>query len=167
MPSPRLKGISRHIGNEGEIVNDDSLFPLYVSNSRGVWDYNQVVAWYEARNRIYDAAVHRGLKVFLITDISELKPPNATLRKQLSDLGQKYDAPYRGVWIGQVFIMTNPLLRGIVTAVNWLSPSGFVAPTSTAPSLRQAINIMNKAYREAKAKPPEVPPDFKLPSFSS
>jgi hypothetical protein len=163
-PSPH-KGITHMVGKEGEILWDDRHAPIYLANSYGRWDEAQVEGWYKQRNEVFDHSIAQGLKVFLISDISELAAPEATMRKRLGEFGQKYDTPYKGNWIGQVFIMTNPLLRGIVTAVNWLNPNGFVAPTFTAPTMAQAIQEMEKCYLREDLEVPSLPRDYKYPAY--
>lgn len=167
-PASPLKGVSYlHgvIGAGSQILWDDTHCPVFCANSRGNWDYEQVLAWYVNRNAQYDYAIAKGKKVFLISDISLLSAPDAVLRKQLSDLGQKYDIPYKGKWLGQVFIMTNPILRGIVTAVNWLSPNGFAVPTTTASTMAHAVTEMQNAYKKAGEEPPDFPRDYQFPAW--
>lgn len=163
-----LKGVTYLHGANGEgsqILWDDTHCPVFLASSRGNWDYEQVLQWYTNRNLQYDYAIAKGKKVYLISDISLLNAPDAVLRKQLSEMGQKFDTPYKGTWLGQTFIMTNPILRGIVTAVNWLSPNGFAVPTTTASTMALAIVEMQKAYKRAGEEPPDFPREYQFPSF--
>ena len=159
-------GIFHLPGQRGEILWDCRFSPVFMANSYGAWDEEQVVQWYTNRNQHFDRAIAKGQLVYLISDISNLDAPDANMRKRLGEFGHKYDTPYKGKWIGQTFIMTNPVLRGVVTAVNWLNPNGFVAPTTTAPTMSRAIDLMRSVYQRADHMAPELSDDYSYPAFS-
>lgn len=160
--------VTHVFGPDGEIVHDDTYAPIFVTRNTGKWSEAQLREWYTLRTRGFKEAVAQGQKFFWISDVSTIKPPDALIRKIIADLQTQHDQDFKGkdVFIGQAFIMTSTLLRGIVAAINWLSPEGnMVAPIHNVPSMEAALSACEKAYELHNLPMPSFPSNYQWPAF--
>jgi hypothetical protein len=166
---PPLKGVQsfKGVGPGSIILFDDTHLPVFTMRSRGAWDAGQLEAFYKVRNVAIDQAIKLGQKVFLFSDMSNLVAPDAVLRKQIAELDETYTKQYHGEVLGYALIMSSTVMRGILTAVNWIAGGGkgLPIPTSAVPDLDGAIKDMQKAYQRNNLEPPNFPRDYKFPEF--
>ncbi|PRP97910.1 hypothetical protein ENSA5_31440 [Enhygromyxa salina] len=159
MAAPPLKGITRIKAPGCEVHWDDTYSPIFFANTVGVVNMEVMEQWYAVRNPAYARAMSLGQKAMLVSDVSNMTPPDAVMRKELALLGEKEDEAFRGVVLGQVFIMSNPVLRGVVTALQWISPNALV-PTVTAASLKDAARQVERHYTRAGLPMPPYPDNY-------
>ena len=157
--SPDLKGRTRLKGEGWEVHFDDTYSPIFFSISHGLLDLEAMEQWYNVRNPAYDHARRQGHKVVLVSDVGNLAPPDALMRKKIADMGEQEDEAYRDQILGQVFVMSNPVLRGIVTALQWISPNALVQ-TVTAATLTDARKQVERYYTRAELPMPPYPDDY-------
>lgn len=143
----------------GDMVWDDSCAPIYFTNNRGTWTVEQLRKWYENRTETFLKEIAKGHKVFHIGDFSEAAMPDALLRKALADLQAEFDVEFmdKGTWLGQCYVVRNPLMRGLITAVQWMT-GGLAAPATTAADLRGAVRVAEQAYRAHGLEMPQTVP---------
>lgn len=153
---------------EGELVFDDRYAPIFTTNNIGKWDPSGLREWYALSRAAIHKSVDAGHKAFFIGDISKAASPDAVMRKVIAELQEEFDAPFRGTetWIGQCYVISNVVMRGIVTAVQWMMPGGSPAPMTTAPNMTGALKIAEQAYAKYGLQMPDFPRDYEFPPFS-
>lgn len=166
---PTLKGVTsfKGVGSSSVILFDDTHHPVFTMKSRGAWDAAQLEAFYKVRNVAIDQALAEGHKVFLFSDMSNLVAPDAVLRKQIAELDETYTKQYHGQVLGYALIMSSTVMRGILTAVNWIAGGGkgLPIPTAAVPDLDGAVREMQRAYQKMNLEPPNFPRDYVFPEF--
>ena len=155
-------------GETGEIVFDDRYAPIFTTTNKGVWQIPQLREWFVVSRREMLRVISEGKKVFFIGDISNVASPDAVTRKAIADFQDEFDVPFKGndTFIGQCYVISNPLMRGLVTAVNWMT-GGFVAPHFTAPTMRSALRVAEQCYEKRGLELPFFPDDYEFPAFKS
>jgi hypothetical protein len=153
-------------GLEGELVWDDRYAPIFTTLNVGKWDRQQLREWYVISRKAMLQSVEKGHKVFFIGDISNVAAPDALIRKALADFQDEFDGPFKGtdVWIGQCYIIANVVMRGIVTAVQWMTPGGVAAPASTAQNFAAALKTAEQTYAKYGLPMPAFPRDYEFPA---
>lgn len=166
---PSKKDVSsfKGSGSGSMILFDTTYSPAFTMMSRGAWDAGQLEAFYKVRNVAIDNAVAAGHKVFILSDISNLIAPDAVLRRQIAQLDETYTKQYHGQVLGYALIMSSTVMRGILTAVNWIAGGGkgLPIPTVAVANLETAIQEMHKAYQRIDVNPPPFPEDYQFPTF--
>lgn len=154
-----------HMQSEiGDLVYDDSCAPIFFANNRGHWTAPVVEKWYQVRNESFHKAIAQGHKVFHIGNFANVATPDALLRQKIAEYQKAYDVDFmrKETWIGQCYIIPNPIMRGFITAVQWMAGE-FAAPATTASDLEGALKIARKAYGKFGLELPPVPADYQFP----
>jgi hypothetical protein len=167
MPSPPLKGITHLYDNtkKSEAVWDDTYFPVLTVATNGLPVMDLMAQFYHHRDQCLEYAKQNGIRTVLMSDLSHMKTPDAVERRKLSELAAEKDAPFIGSHLGTVFIVTNPLVRGIITAVSWVVGES-VVPASYAPNVARAAKEIGRLYTAAGLGTPEFPEDYSYEPFT-
>jgi hypothetical protein len=99
------------------ILFDESRFPLVIA-AFGEVPTSEEFETFLAR---LDALLARGRHA-VILDASRASPLPAGLRRRQAEWNAKRTLTVIRRSAGVAFVVTNPLIRGIVTAINWLHP---------------------------------------------
>ena len=99
-------------------VFDDSRFPIVVATAFGI----PTSAEYEAFLAGLDGYLARGRHA-VILDASKASPLPAVLRRRQAEWIVARQALLTQFCAGFTVVIANPLIRGTITAINWLSPS--------------------------------------------
>jgi hypothetical protein len=97
---------------------DESGFPLVVATFRGQMTAS-LLAPYFAR---VDAWYRDQLSYACVFDIARCDIPSAADRKRIAATIAAYEAKVERFCVGAALVVTNPVLRGAVTAVLWVHP---------------------------------------------
>ncbi len=125
-------------------IVDDSHWPIVVTTLPESPQHDDLVALTEAHDRILD----RGERYATITDLSFLrKPPGARERKISADWTNANSARIARLNVGSAVIVPNAILRGAMTAVNWIrrAPNGEVHVAT----MRDALEHVRKELEAA------------------
>lgn len=108
----------------------------------------------------------RGVRYATITDLSTLVGlPGADTRKRIADFNLRIEGRARRLTLATAIVAPNALLRGAMTAVNWLSPPPY--PQAIVADRRAAIDALEGFYREAREPIPAAFGRFRAESTSA
>lgn len=95
-------------------------------------------------------------KVVLVHLVDGAEPPSATTRKYLADRSKADPRLAPGnVQFMQVMCVSNPLLRGVLTAVNWMTGKD-TFPMAYEPDLPKGIDTAKAILDAAKLPYPKI-----------
>lgn len=149
-----------HTVGTGSYVLDGRFFPLLITGWFGDLTHELVVHFFEARSEFTSHAKQAGLKVIQITESSRMGVPTAAVRKSIADHTLQADAN-SGVMIEYVVVIPSSIMRGVVTAVNWISGDKGT-PMVNVGSLDAAFSRVEKVFSNAGIKF-TAPADYKMP----
>lgn len=116
---------------------DDRYSPLLLTHFRGELDI-PMGEWFEATaHRFVRREAARGRKVVHINDASGTTRTSPEMRKFWADATKRAPAVVVENTLANVLVLTNPMMRGVITAVGWLNPE--VAALKVYSSRDQAI----------------------------
>jgi hypothetical protein len=140
---------------EVKLTVDNRFYPIVLAQIHGGWAEDTIDYYFlRWRNPLAEHAHSEGKAIIVIFDLTASKPPSAILRKRAGDYAQ-HDKDQVG-FLKSIMIVTNPLIRGIITAINWLAGDVPIALVKSVPdALRMAVEQMAKSGIEH----PKVDPD--------
>lgn len=100
------------------VLVDESRFPLVVVTFREVADDREFDAYLDRMS----ALVRRQKKNVVILDASEAGAAPASQRKKQADWITQNSELLRAHSLGTAFVISSPLVRGMLTAIFWLQP---------------------------------------------
>ncbi len=133
---------------ESSIVVDDRRFPIVTVTFRGDATDAQFRAYLDQMTRMVD----RREKNAVIMDAREaVRTPPIQRRMQSEWMKTHHDSLAR--WsVGTAFVITSPLVRGVLTAILWLSP--MATPYTVVGTVEEAESWAREQLRRAGATPP-------------
>lgn len=124
-------------GTTGAVVIDDRYAPLVVSSFIGDVDLS-LGTWYEQiTQRLISSQFSQGRRVVNIHDASLATRTSAEMRKFWAEMSARNEATMQTKTLANLIVVTNPILRGVITAVSWLNPK--VAKLQVFSSLDAAV----------------------------
>ncbi len=151
-------------GPTGAIVIDDRYAPLIVSSFIGDVDLS-VGVWYEkAVQRIIQQQTLDGRRVVNVHDASRSTRTSPEMRKFWADMSARNAATIEARTLANVVVVTNPLIRGVLTAVSWMNPR--VASMKIFSTLDEAVSEATAMLDEA-GTPVVLPPQGYQPPDTS
>ncbi len=151
-------------GSAGAIVIDDRYSPLIVTSFMGDVDL-QVGTWYEKTiQRIIERETLYGRRVVNVHDASRSTRTSPEMRKFWAEMSARNHATMDAKMLGNIVVITSPLMRGVLTAVGWLNPrvASLQVFASVDSAVTEALEIL-----EAAGTPAAVPEGgYKLPTQS-
>ncbi len=143
---------------EGSVVLDDRHFPVIITKWIGTLTEDQMRAYFEHTAQLLGRAKMEGLKVLQVSDATETERPPATVRKAISELNDVQTEHFGDVVLKPNYVaMDNVLLRGTVTAINWISRNALdVEAHRDMPSTLEAA--LARLDSEGQARPPGLDP---------
>ena len=120
----------------GPITVETATWPLVVVTFRGAPGDGELADMLAE----YARCLARREPFFAVNDALGLAiAPNAAQRKLIA-AGMKQSAEAARRWlVGAAAVISNPILYGVITAINWLSP--FPCPISPSATLHEAVQI--------------------------
>lgn len=101
----------------------------------------------------HEALLARGRRYCTITDLSQIAGlPEATTRKRIADWQQKIEPVMRRWTVGTAIVAPSSMLRGAMTALNWLSPPPY--PQEIVADRVAAIAALEAIYARSKEPVP-------------
>ena len=137
----------------GTLELDESGFPLVVVTFRGQMSAS-VLASYFARVHVW---ARDQLCFACVYDISRIEIPTAGERKAITDVMTTHEAIVERHCLGAAIVASNPLLRGMVTAILWIQP--IKHPHAVVSTRREALTlcagwIANKSSTSTSSRSP-------------
>lgn len=130
-------------------IIDESYEPLIVTVMPARFTDAEITAFL-AR---HEALLARGRRYCTITDLSQIAGlPEATTRRRIADWQQKVESTMRKWTVGTAIVAPSNLLRGAMTALNWLSPPPY--PQEIVADRAAAITALEGIYARAKEPVP-------------
>lgn len=149
--------IERVVDGSAEVVFDDSLSPILIATWWGQATDTTIDAFHAWVGRHVEAARVRGEKLALINDSIDAERPTPEGRRKF--IATTLDA---SVLIALPTVVTNPLVRGAMTAVGWVLGERMKAVTSW-PTLADAFEHARATLLDAGVRPP---PASRLASYA-
>jgi hypothetical protein len=123
------------------VAVDDTHLPILISTFRGQLDL-ETVTWHDSEtNRILRARIRQGRPVVYITDTRRMQVPSATLRQHWATQIKENDDVMRAC-LGIFVVLDNPLMRGALTAVDWMTNQ--TRRVHYMPSMQEAVAEANR-----------------------
>jgi hypothetical protein len=133
----------------GSIRVDDSRFPLVLTVFEGPVNDAEFDAYLEETTK---RTISRQTRNVVIVDASAASRPPASQRKRQADWLNQHRPMLKQYNLGTVFVIANPLIRGGLTAIFWISP--MPSPTTVVATYAQAEAWAFDRLREAGIQPP-------------
>lgn len=115
--------LSTRQSNTMLIAFDERHAPIFVTTFEGRLDLDAVV-WHDAvATKAIQAALSQGRRVIHVVDARRVEVPNAQLRKHWATRLQQTVGTLESM-LGNFVVIDSPLLRGALTAIDWLSHEG-------------------------------------------
>jgi hypothetical protein len=146
-------------------VLDDDHFPVIITKWSGETTEKLARSYFEAMDAIMQRAVAENTRVVQATDALEARRPPALTRKLLAELTDAQGDRYGEQSLSPTYLaMDNLLLRGTITAINWVSRSAI--DVEPHPTLRSAIEAaLARLDQENIPRPSSLDPaTYDLPS---
>lgn len=149
-----------------KVTTDNRHYPIVFCNIDGAFTLAVVDFFFrEWRKKLTDFAEGRRQAIVTIVCMTALQPPPATVRKAAGEWVAT-DASTKGL-VGTCIVVSNPLLRGVITALVWIAGSEnttvFYHATIEA-GIRGAISMLESAGHT----PPILDPtDYALPPYKA
>lgn len=121
----------------GAAFIDARFSPLIVSCFVGDVDL-ELGQWYErALEEVILGETSGGGRVINVNDASRSIRTSAEMRKFWAEMSERNSEIMAQRTLGNIIVVSNPLMRGVITAVSWLNPR--VAKMQVLPSLDRAV----------------------------
>ncbi|HTQ07575.1 MAG TPA: hypothetical protein VMI54_27150 [Polyangiaceae bacterium] len=134
-------------GAKGSVIVDDRYSPLVVSTFTGEVELEQG-RWYErVILEIIARSVSEGRRVASVHDTSGVTRTTAEMRQFWAEMSSRNGNTLESRTLANLVVVTNPLMRGVLTAVGWMNPK--VASLRLFPSLDAAVTEALKLLRDA------------------
>ncbi|MFV8756150.1 hypothetical protein ACNOYE_36840 [Nannocystaceae bacterium ST9] len=140
--------LERVVDGGAELVLDDRLSPILIATWFGSATPRTVDAFHAwVDERIADAR-SRGDRLTLVNDSIDADRPAPEARRKFTE--HELDA---SVLVASPVVLTNPLVRGAMTAIGWVLGDKMKGVHSSA-TLPEAFEHARNALREVGARPP-------------
>lgn len=127
-----VEDIERLRDGASEVRLDHTAFPVVIHTWVGSPTAKLVDAYFD---RVTDLG-KRDRKYFVITDASVAQRPDASVRRAITQHSERLRDQRERLDMGSVVIVTNAMVRGALTAMQWLDPGmaevTYVADLDTA-----------------------------------
>jgi hypothetical protein len=111
-------------------------------------------------SRAFAAAFERGGPIVCIADVRRADH-DAVQRRLLGDWANHVKTSYGARVLAVVVVLDSALLRGALTALNWISPP--TVPQPAAANVREAVALAKRFYEQASVLvPPQVWVDVRV-----
>jgi hypothetical protein len=149
----------------GSIVCDETHWPVVIITWIGRADADSVRKFFAWNRSVLPRADKAGGYV-MITDASAAARPDADVRRLVAELNDELPPEARDLSIGNYVVITNPLIRGAMTAMQWVSRSEWQAiqVSSMHEAIRRSFIELDKA---GKLRPRSLDPDRYVPPTAS
>lgn len=128
--------VKRRADDQCEIIWDHRYLPVLIGHVVGEANMQSVDFFFSVRDAALMAATKDGSKIVIVSDMTRYAMPPATIRKALGERS-KNDPNITSI-LGYVNVVPNALLRGMVTAIQWLVGDG-LRPVKTVGNLQEGI----------------------------
>lgn len=119
-----VKDVEVFKSDRGAVVVDLRHHPIVITTWFGKATPNTVEGFFRVSIDAYRAAIARAIPHVLITDTEESDMPDAAVRAQIAELTKAQNealAPSAALNYGSYVVISNPIIRGALTAIGWLT----------------------------------------------
>jgi hypothetical protein len=145
----------------GSCTLDASLFPIVPVRWVGEMTPELFDKFWDARDKHLDDFVPT---VIFVHAINEINPMNSIVRKYLSDKAKNDPKIQKGLFFS-IIVVSNPLIRGTLTAVSWMA--GDMFPMDFVSDLNEGIKRAARLEEGKATECPPLPADYKWPASSN
>jgi hypothetical protein len=107
----------------GAIVIDDRYAPLIITTFLGETDLVLGKWFEEAHKKIILNHGVQGRRVLSIADATLAVKPTPDMRRFWAELSDRTTPTMKEATLATFLVVSNPLIRGAITAISWMSPS--------------------------------------------
>jgi hypothetical protein len=149
----------------GAVVIDDRYAPLLVSTFMGQIELAEGQWFEETLCRLIRREYALGRRIINISDPTRTGRTKAEMRKFWAEMSARHEDEFAMRTLAHPIVVTNPVFRGVVTAIGWLNPA--VAKIELFPSLEAAVE--DSVQRLERAGTPVTLPTggYRLPEEAS
>lgn len=152
-------------GALGRVIIDDRYAPLIVSSFAGEIDL-PLGQWYEeTSHKVIRSHAKQGLRMVGIHDATQAARTSAEMRKFWADMSRRAPKDINGVMLANLIVISNPMMRGVLTAVGWLNPE--VAQLRIFPSLTAAVDEAVSTITKAGGSVMLPPGGYQVPKLTA
>lgn len=138
-------------GNASMVVDDRHL-PILIVTYRGTTTERMVREYFAWMGPLYGRLAQTGDRMALITDVSAASRPSPVVRRLISEFYDHHRANQRTVCVADLAVVHSAVVRGAITAIQWLTRSDF--NVTLASDLAEACALAGQALRDAGVEPP-------------
>lgn len=141
----------------GEVVIDVDYAPLYLTYWRGNLSMELIARLFEFSNEVGQTALESMTRLAYVNHVDDVQRPDAQVRRLVTELSVEHErsgrkAPTVGSWQ----IISNPMIRGVLTALRWVSSD--LVDGRTASSWDDGITRAVAALTDAGQQVPTIDP---------
>ena len=125
----------------GSVEIDESRWPLVTVRFEGIVDDETFRAYLEGLAGL----LRRGESYALLFDARHADRTPPVQRKMQAEWMQAHEAELRRLCVGTAFVITSPLVRGVLTAVLWISPMAM--PHTVVSTVEEAERWLHASLR--------------------
>jgi len=152
----------RFVDGSATIVIDDSVAPLLIATSSGVSTERITREMFDWLREFATAVHRRGSRYAVIVDARAAGRPSALVRAMVATLTDDLRKATPGAELATFFVAENPLIRGALTAIMWVSRSAW-RPILVG-SVEEAVRMAIERLRQAGIDMPDLSPSYRPPT---
>lgn len=119
------------------VTFDDRYAPIYITTWVGTTTLEGARWGTEKQAAVAAELVRRGRRMITISDATRVERPPPEVRKYFADSTNANTSAHGAVSISSYVVLTNPLVRGVMTAVGWMSEAA--RRVTTVATMRDAL----------------------------
>jgi hypothetical protein len=144
-------GRSQKVSAKGNaVVVDDSLYPFAIATWFGQPDEELINFYFDWQEQRLIRARDEGIQVATIIDATDGDRPPSTVRHVLAERSKVILGEFDPYIVYSWVVLTNALVRGVITAIKWMTPMRTIA----AASMKEALVEGARALEKAGIEPP-------------
>ena len=133
-------------GPEGSITLDGRYHPVAIATWDGQADEASIRKFFEWNAEVVRMAADAGGYI-LITDATTAKRPPPNSRRLIAELTNAIDESANQLSLANYVVLTNPLVRGALTAIQWISaqPGDITYVDTCDEAIKRSIETLKAA----------------------
>lgn len=156
---------SRHFG-KCSVSFDDRYAPIYVTAWMGQTSLEAAKWGLELQGGGAREQLRRGGRMIAISDATHVERPTPEVRKYFAEHAEELARTTHGVLLSSYVVTANPLVRGVITAVGWMSETA--RGVKGVATMREAIERALRDLENAGIPRPSGldPLSYQLPALA-
>lgn len=108
---------------QASVTIDTTRFPLLISDWVGAPSPGLVEQYYTAYVSLLNELAADGRRCVMLTTTEKAARPSADARERIAKLTDEHAALIQSIVVANAVVLTNPLIRGAMTAISWMNPT--------------------------------------------